>query len=563
MGRKKRKVAEDDQAAEVDEPPVDNPVEAASATAEEATIPETTKSDVPDSVSNAKDDTKEADTSGAAASSSYAMHTHSGEIIQEDVYVSDGSDDDEELLQDLDIVLAGSRMGLMRRGLHHPSMLLQQAKREWVRGGTTATETTEGATADGNAETNAGEGGDTEEARMEQRRLEEEALLAKLDPAQRAARLLQEKQRKLEEAKEEERRLESEENAGRDPSVFSKRTAFDIRFDQIEEKPWTIRGDISDYFNYGLSEETWLEYAENQLQIRQELIDAQRQKRPPDPNIVPVQPRAPKAQTPRVAVADSSTEEAADGTTIDGEANEDKADDAKEAVKSEAPGEETIMGPVLVKKEAAPSSAARPSASESPVVPDGKKGLSNYYSDSGDAFGAWGAGTNGVDETLARLLEEQQRGGPEGDSGFDHGGRGDDEPRQNFRGQEGHWEGNGGDWQNQRRPYHDRGHGGREPFNDGGHYSRPGPPPSDRSSVSSQDGRRESNYPPPPPPQGGYQRGGRGFRGRGGRGRGGRDFDPRARGYGRGDWDSGPRDYEQGDRKRGRDGDGDPRYRRR
>ncbi|KAG7337512.1 hypothetical protein IV203_018958 [Nitzschia inconspicua] len=79
-------------------------------------------------------------------------------------------------------------------------------------------------------------------AEQERRRKREEEELAKLDPAQRAARLLAEKQRKLEEAKIAARRLESEENAGRDPCLFSKRTSFDIRFDQIDDKPWTRAG---------------------------------------------------------------------------------------------------------------------------------------------------------------------------------------------------------------------------------------------------------------------------------------------------------------------------------
>ena len=101
-----------------------------------------------------------------------------------------------------------------------------------------------------------------------------------------------EKQRKLEEAKILARKLESEENAGRDPCLFSKRTSFDIRFDQIDDKPWLRgAGDITDFFNYGFSEEDWLEYGEQQLMIRQELIDANRQKRAPDPSIVPVIPK--------------------------------------------------------------------------------------------------------------------------------------------------------------------------------------------------------------------------------------------------------------------------------
>lgn len=112
---------------------------------------------------------------------------------------------------------------------------------------------------------------------------------------------LAEKQRKLEEAKEKARMLESEENAGRDPCLFSK--SFAIRFDSIEDKPWTRGvGDMTDYFNYGLTEEDWMEYSQQQLMIRQELSEANRQKRPPDPTIVPVMPRKPRSQNPKVAV---------------------------------------------------------------------------------------------------------------------------------------------------------------------------------------------------------------------------------------------------------------------
>ena len=74
----------------------------------------------------------------------------------------------------------------------------------------------------------------------------------KLVSAKKKFRDKTEKQRKLEEAKESARRLESEENAGRDPCLFSKRTAFDIRFDQIDDKPWERgAGDLTDFFNYG------------------------------------------------------------------------------------------------------------------------------------------------------------------------------------------------------------------------------------------------------------------------------------------------------------------------
>jgi hypothetical protein len=226
MGRKKRKVSVEETAdaapdaaaipATVPQPPADPRVKAAAKT---VTIVEADK-DVKD---KEKDAEKE---SSAPASSSYAMHSHSGEIVEEDIYVSDGSEDEEE---NVEVVLVGSKMGLMRRGLHQP-LLVQPNPRQWVR-----------------AETNEGETADTEE----QQRQKEEAELAKLDPAERAARLLAEKQRKLEEAKESARRLESEENAGRDPCLFSKRTAFDIRFDQIDDQPWKRTGDLTDFFNYG------------------------------------------------------------------------------------------------------------------------------------------------------------------------------------------------------------------------------------------------------------------------------------------------------------------------
>jgi hypothetical protein len=227
---------------------------------------------------------------GTALASSYAMKTHSAEIIDEDIYVLDGSeDDDEEDAREVEMVLIGSRMGVMRRGIHHP--MLVQPNRQWTRKGPTKAE-------DGGA------AGD--EAAKQKRLKEQEEELAKLDPVQRAARLLVEKQRKLEEAKETARRVEAKENAGRDPCLFSKRTAFDIRFDQIDDKPWIRGGDMTDFFNYGLLKEDWLEYAEQQLLIRQELTDASRQRGPPDPTVVPVTPRAPQKQTPKVAVAPPS-----------------------------------------------------------------------------------------------------------------------------------------------------------------------------------------------------------------------------------------------------------------
>jgi len=52
------------------------------------------------------------------------------------------------------------------------------------------------------------------------------------DPAVRATKKLAEKQRKIEAAKLNAKRMESADNAGQDPCLFTKRTAFDIKMDQ-------------------------------------------------------------------------------------------------------------------------------------------------------------------------------------------------------------------------------------------------------------------------------------------------------------------------------------------
>ena len=266
-------------------------------------------------------------TEAKKASSSYAMTSHSAEIIDEDMYISDGSESDEDLMTDLhqpselsaandeendgdgeqnqqpsnlagrsiEMVLSGSRMGLMRKGIYRPSTLVQP-NRQWSRQSTTKDNKNAAGGVEEGATSNNGEAAPNEDVEdpavaEERRKREKEEELAKLDPAERAARLLAEKQKKLEEAKVLARRLESEENAGRDSCMFSKRTSFDIQFDHIEEKQWERGGDMTDYFNYGFSEEDWLEYGEQQLMIRQELLDANRQNRPPDHSIVPVIPK--------------------------------------------------------------------------------------------------------------------------------------------------------------------------------------------------------------------------------------------------------------------------------
>lgn len=289
--------------------------------------------------------------------SNYAITSHSGEIVEEDTYVSSGSEDEDEVVE---VVLSGSKMGLMRRGLHQP-LLVQPNLREWVRPKTT----------------------DSPEQTDKEQQEKKEAELEALDPAERAARLLVEKQRKLEEAKESARRIESEENAGRDPCLFSKRTAFDIRFDQIDDKPWERgngNGDLTDFFNYSLTVEDWLEYAQQQLTIRQELTDASRQKRPPDPNIVPVAARKPKSQTPKVAVA-ASKDKQGDGDKASGEGN------------TSGP----TIGPEMIKKEDRDGGDATNDSSND-VCQDVHVGDG----------GAWGAGA-APDSMLARLIAEQSR----------------------------------------------------------------------------------------------------------------------------------------------------------
>lgn len=190
----------------------------------------------------------------------YGLHSHAGDLVEDDIYVSDGSlesdsDDDEDddnadegdkktkktEQPKLELVLTTSKMGLMRRG-GISSLLGQPVNRTWVRN-------TEG-------ETDAEGGGETTTNQSNQdpsiKREEEEEIIT--DPAI----LLQIQQRKIEQAKQNARILESSENAGRDPCLFSKRTAFDIRMDQIEDKPWDKGGDITDYMNYGLTEEDWI-----------------------------------------------------------------------------------------------------------------------------------------------------------------------------------------------------------------------------------------------------------------------------------------------------------------
>ena len=50
---------------------------------------------------------------------------------------------------------------------------------------------------------------------------------------------------------------------------FLNEEAFDLEIDQLEDKPWRRQGeDITDYFNYGFTEDTWRMYALKQRQLR-------------------------------------------------------------------------------------------------------------------------------------------------------------------------------------------------------------------------------------------------------------------------------------------------------
>lgn len=322
------------------------------------------------------------------SSSGYAVTTHSGEIIQEDIYVSDGSESED----DVEIILNNSRLGMMRRGLHQN---LQQTPihRQWTR---------QQQQQQGENSTGSLLGDDThptDAVLMEaQKRQREEEELAKLDPAQRAARLLQEKLKREEEQKIEERRRENEENAGRDIALFSKRTAFDIQFHNLDDKPWLrnvppgqtpTAESVSEFFNYGMTEEDWLEYAQHQLLVRDELINAARQKRPPDPSLVPFQPRTTSDTAEPVPTPQTQTEVK---ETTDGTAGEENDADSN-----------SLISQTETEKKADPSTT-NASQNETETLAPHQKQAEEVPVGIG---GAWGAGAP-PGSLLAKLMEEQE-----------------------------------------------------------------------------------------------------------------------------------------------------------
>ncbi len=345
-------------------------------------------------------------------SSAYGMHSHSGDLIEEHIYVSDGSDDefnfntgkedDENNKSDggedksnettlkgekddgLELVLTGSKMGLMRRGL--AAQLFQP--KTWVRqqAGNDSSALSSGSNGQNVSSTEDGDGitkGDSEEAGDQ---------IQSETPAQKAAQLLAAKKQKEEELKQMKRTLESSENAGRDPCLFSKRTAFDIRMDQIEDKPWDRSSggtaDITDYFNYGLSEEDWLEYSDRQLTVRQELTDASRQRRSADPTIVPVVPKTPSKQTPKVAVA----------------VKKEKKKNPEEDVKIEDENA-AVQGPSIPKEMAVQIKKEEDNDNDTKSDHDT---VSSKQSSKSVEGGVWGIDVQ-PGSTLAKLIEEQER----------------------------------------------------------------------------------------------------------------------------------------------------------
>ncbi|KAK1389466.1 Fip1 domain-containing protein [Heracleum sosnowskyi] len=60
---------------------------------------------------------------------------------------------------------------------------------------------------------------------------------------------------------------------GLDFTLPSHKTVFEVDIDSFEEKPWRLHGiDISDFFNFGLNEDSWKEYCKQLEQLRLEAI---------------------------------------------------------------------------------------------------------------------------------------------------------------------------------------------------------------------------------------------------------------------------------------------------
>lgn len=71
-------------------------------------------------------------------------------------------------------------------------------------------------------------------------------------------------------------------------------TIYDIDIDQLEEKPWRKPdADITDWFNYGFTEDTWREYCNAQVRMRLHLLG----KKTPNKAKIPIVPKADPSNT--------------------------------------------------------------------------------------------------------------------------------------------------------------------------------------------------------------------------------------------------------------------------
>ena len=60
--------------------------------------------------------------------------------------------------------------------------------------------------------------------------------------------------------------------------MINDKPIYDLDLAQMEDRPWRKPGaDITDYFNYGFTEETWNLYCERQKKLRTEFAGNQQQ----------------------------------------------------------------------------------------------------------------------------------------------------------------------------------------------------------------------------------------------------------------------------------------------
>jgi len=254
------------------------------------------------------------------------------------------------------------------------------------------------------------------------------------------------------------------------------------------------------YFNYGLSEEDWLEYSQQQQLIRQELTDAHRQNRPPDPAIVPIQPRRTTMDENAVVEAKPQAEATPTNTeTADGGSEEsNNSGTANDATPSTTAGPSSKPSGVDNEDETA---GASPNVEEPSAFMAPQKLQAAPIHVSADLGGAWGAGA-APGSVLAKLIEEQekqQEQQQQQDSSRRSATAALTSPtrRDSLGGASTTSYGNSN--------ASDAG---------GGYYSgnrSEEPPQHDSSSSSYYSNKPAAQPPPPPPPEEDYYRGGRGW----------------------------------------------------